>query len=62
MALSGIIHVVFAVPISCFLIVVIFNVLTLMGVPSGTFQDTLLGIILIVFAIFANRKTKGVVK
>jgi ribose transport system permease protein len=62
MALSGIINVVFAVPLSCFLIVVIFNVLTLMGVPSGTFQDTLLGIILIVFAIFANRKTKGVVK
>lgn len=62
MALSGIINVVFAVPLSCFLIVVIFNVLTLMGVPSGTFQDTLLGIILIVFAVFANRKTKGVVK
>lgn len=62
MALSEIINVVFAVPLSCLLIVIIFNVLTLMGVPSGTFQDTLLGIILIVFAVFANRKTKGVVK
>ena len=62
MALGGIMNVVIAVPISCFLIVIIFNVLTLLGVPSGTFQDTLLGLILIVFAIFANRKTKGVVK
>ena len=62
MALGSMINVVIAVPIACFLIILIFNILTLMGVPSGTFQDTLLGLILIVFAILANRKTKGVVK
>lgn len=62
MALGNVLNVVIAVPIACFLIMLIFNVLTLLGVPSGTFQDTLLGIVLILFAILANRKTKGVVK
>ena len=51
-----------AVPISTFIIVVIFNVLTLLGVPSGTFQEFLLGSVVIIFAVFAQRGVKGVVK
>ena len=47
---------------TCFLIMLIFNVLTLLGVPSGTFQETLLGVIVILFAILSSRNTKGVVK
>ncbi len=62
MALAGMINVVIGVPIACFIIILIFNILTLLGVPSGTFQDTILGMILIAFAVLANRKTKGVVK
>lgn len=62
MALSNFINVIIAVPISTFLIILIFNILTLFGVPSGTFQETLLGIIVICFAVLAQRKVKGVVK
>lgn len=62
MALSNFINVIIAVPISTFLIMLIFNVLTLFGVPSGTFQETLLGLIVILFAVLAQRKAKGVVK
>lgn len=62
MALSNFINVIIAVPISTFLIMLIFNVLTMLGVPSGTFQETLLCIIVICFAVLAQRKVKGVVK
>ncbi len=62
MALGNYINVVIAIPISTFLITLVFNVLTLFGVPSGTFQDFVLGIIVICFAALANRKMKGVVK
>lgn len=62
MALSNYINLIIAIPISTFLITFVFNVLTIFGVPSGTFQDTILGLIVIFFAILAQRKTKGVVK
>lgn len=60
--LSKYINRIIAVPISTILIVLIFNVLTLLGVPSGTFQETLLGVIVILFGIIAQRGVKGVVK
>lgn len=60
--LSKYINRIIAVPISTFIIVIIFNVLTLFGVPSGTFQEFLLGTVVIIFAIFAQRGVKGVVK
>lgn len=47
---------------STFLTAMIFNILTLMGVPSGTFQEFLLGVIVVVFGITAQRNVKGVVK
>ena len=61
-ALSKNINRIIAVPISTFIIVVIFNVLTLLGVPSGAFQEFLLGSVVIIFAVFAQRGVKGVVK
>lgn len=60
--LAKFINRIIAVPISVFIIVLIFNVLTLLGVPSGTFQEFLLGTVVIIFAIFAQRGVKGVVK
>lgn len=61
-ALSKYINMIVAIPIGTFLIILIFNVLTLLGVPSGTFQETLLGVIVVLFGILANRGIKGVVK
>lgn len=60
--LSKYINRIIAVPISTFLIVLIFNLLTQFGVPSGTFQEFLLGAVVIIFAIIAQRGVKGVVK
>lgn len=62
MALANYINVIVAIPISTLFIVLIFNILTLFRVPSGTFQEALLGFIVIAFAILAQRKVKGVVK
>ncbi|MCU6761064.1 Ribose transport system permease protein rbsC [uncultured Roseburia sp.] len=61
-ALSKYINRIAAIPIGTFLIVLVFNVLTLLGVPSGTFQETLLGVIVVVFGILAQKNVKGVVK
>lgn len=62
MALANYLNLIIAIPISTFLITLIFNVLTIFGVPSGTFQDALLGMVVILFAILAQRKVEGVVK
>lgn len=62
MALANFLNLIVAIPIATFLITLIFNVLTIFGVPSGTFQDALLGMIVIFFAILAQRGVKGVVK
>lgn len=43
-------------------IMAIFNILTLLGVPSGTWQETVLGLSVILFGIMANKKATGVVK
>ena len=56
------INIIIAIPISTFLIAMIFNILTLVGVPSGTFQEFFLGMIVIGFGIIAQRTVKGVVK
>ena len=61
-ALQKHINIAIGIPISTFLIAMIFNILTLMGVPSGTFQEFLLGVIVVVFGITAQRNVKGVVK
>lgn len=61
-ALQKHINIVVAIPISTFLIAMIFNILTLLGIPSGTFQEFFLGMIVIAFGITAQRNIKGVVK
>jgi len=48
--------------ISSVVVVGIFNVLTLLGVPSGTWQEILLGVIVIVCGIASNVRKRGVVK
>lgn len=44
------------------LIAALFNCLTLLGVPSGTGQEIMLGAIVILCGIISNAKNKGVVK
>ena len=61
-ALSKKINYMLCVPIGTFIIVLVFNVMTLLGVPSGTFQEACLGMIVVVFGIFAQRGVEGVVK
>lgn len=55
-------NIIVAIPIATFFISAIFNMLTLSGVPSGTWQETILGLIVILFGMIAQRKVKGVVK
>jgi ribose transport system permease protein len=56
------INIVIAVPICAVIIFAVFNLLTKLGVPSGTLQEAFLGLFLIVFGIFGQRGVKGVVK
>ncbi|NLA87900.1 MAG: hypothetical protein GX847_11610 [Clostridiales bacterium] len=55
-------NIVIAVPICAIVIFAIFNLMTLMGVPSGTLQEAFLGAFLIGFGIIGQRGYKGVVK
>ncbi len=48
--------------ICSFLLTSIFNVLTLLGVPSGTLQQVFMGAAIIVCGIFSQRNHKGVVQ
>lgn len=55
-------NIIVAVPICAVIIFAVFNLLTLLGIPSGTLQEALLGGFLIVFGILGQRGYKGVVK
>lgn len=55
-------NIIIAVPICAFILYGVFNLLTILGVPSGTMQEAFLGAFLIVFGIFGQRSVKGVVK
>lgn len=61
-AMSKKVNITIAVVLSTMFVMGIFNFLTLMGVPSGTWQETVLGLSVILFGILANRGTKEVVK
>lgn len=52
----------FAVLVGIFVISSLFNVLTLLGVPSGTWQKTVMGLTVVISGIASQRKYKGVVK
>ena len=56
------INIIIAIPISTILIMAIFNVQTQLGVQSGTYQQVVLGAIVLIFGIIAQKGTKGVVK
>ena len=56
------INIIIAVPICAVLIYAVFNLLTILGVPSGTLQEAFLGAFLILFGIIGQRGYKGVVK
>ena len=56
------INLMFAIPICAVIIKLTFNMLTIAGVPSGTWQETILGVFVIVFGIISQRGYKGVVK
>jgi len=43
-------------------VVALFNILTLFGVPSGTYQNIALGIVVILCGILSHLNDKGVVK
>jgi ribose transport system permease protein len=55
-------NIIIAVPICAVIIYAVFNLLTILGVPSGTLQEAFLGAFLIVFGIVGQRGHKGVVK
>jgi ribose/xylose/arabinose/galactoside ABC-type transport system permease subunit len=55
-------NIIIAVPICAVIIFAIFNLLTILGVPSGTLQEAFLGAFLIAFGIFGQKGVKGVVK
>lgn len=56
------INIIIAVPICSMIIYAIFNMLTILGVPSGTIQEAALGAFVIIFGIIGQRGAKGVVK
>jgi ribose transport system permease protein len=55
-------NIIIAVPICAVIIFAVFNLLTILGVPSGTLQEAFLGAFLIVFGVVGQRGVKGVVK
>lgn len=55
-------NIIIAVPICAVIIFAVFNLLTILGVPSGTLQEAFLGAFLIAFGILGQRGYKGVVK
>jgi ribose transport system permease protein len=60
--LSKWINIIIAVPFCALFVYICFNAFTILGIPSGTLQDTALGFAIVVFGIFAQRSMKGVVK
>lgn len=51
-----------AIVIGIFFITSLFNVLTILGVPSGTWQQTVMGLTVVISGIASQRNYKGVVK
>jgi ribose transport system permease protein len=61
-ALENIFNIIIGAVISAVIITSIFNVLTLLGVPSGTWQEVVMGGCVIVCGILSQRRFEGVVK
>jgi len=56
------INIIIAVPICSFIIYAVFNLLTMLNVPSGTLQEAFLGGFIILFGVIGQWGAKGVVK
>ncbi len=56
------INIIAGIPICSLLVYSIFNMLTIAGLPSGTWQEAVLGFIVIIFGVIAQRKETGIVK
>jgi ribose transport system permease protein len=61
-AMENIFNIIIGAVISAVIITSIFNVLTLLGVPSGTWQEVVMGGSVIVCGILSQRRFEGVVK
>ena len=61
-AMAKKVNITVAAILSTIFVMGIFNFLTLVGVPSGTWQETVLGLSVILFGILANKNIKEVVK
>jgi ribose transport system permease protein len=55
-------NIIVAVPICAVIVYAVFNLLTILGVPSGTLQEAFLGAFLIAFGVFGQRGAEEVVK
>lgn len=56
------INIIICVPICAFILYAVFNILTVLGVPSGTLQEAFLGSFIVIFGVLGSRGVKGVVK
>lgn len=61
-SISRILNNIIGILVSSFVLMSVFNALTMFGVPSGTYQSIALGAIIILCGILANIGYKGVVK
>ena len=61
-ALSGVFNITIAAALGAFIITAVFNVLTILGVPSGTWQQVMLGAVVLLCGVLSRRNYKGVVK
>ncbi len=61
-ALSKVVNLTIAALIGSFVITSLFNSLTIIGVPSGTWQKVVMGIVVIVCGMLSAKNEKGVVK
>jgi len=55
-------NIIIAVPFCSFIIYAVFNVLSTLGVPSGTLQESVLGLFIVIFGVIGQMGVKGVVK
>jgi ribose transport system permease protein len=61
-AMQKYINISVAAIIGSMFIMAVFNMLTLMGIASGTWQETILGLSVIVFGITAQKRMSGIIK
>lgn len=61
-SLTKYMNLILAILIGIFIITSLFNVLTIVGVPSGTWQQTVMGLTVVISGIASQRNYKGVVK